>query len=188
MADLNQPEELLDPAPADGQAAPDGGMSALDRIGIEAQGLENDAQAVEDKILNGGEEPAPVVDPALAWAQMMMMAGGFVSMALPELRDVYTEAACMNWGAGMAAVAGKYGWDAGDTMAKWAPECALIMASVPLLIPTVRAVKTRQAAKKAKPLNKAPKRDESAAKDGLHATDVPTNPMHQEPGGFSVPT
>ena len=181
MADLNQPDE---PAPG---AAPEG-LSALDRIGIEAQGLENDAAAAEDKILNGEPEPATVIDPAHAWGQLAMMCGGILGMALPELRSVYTEDACLAWGGGMAAVADKYGWDAGDTAAKWAPEAMLLMASIPLIVQTVQAVKRRQAAAKATQLNDEPKRQQNSVAGQPDATTTEFKPMEQEPGGFSVPT
>lgn len=117
-----------------------------------------------------------------------MMVGGVLGMALPELRAVYTEDACLAWGGGMAAVSDKYGWDAGDTAAKWAPECMLLMTSIPLIVPTVQAIKQRQAASKAKALNEAPK---SAARGVAVANNAPiedVNPMMQEPGGFSEPT
>lgn len=182
MADLNQPEDL---APAPG--GPDG-LSALDRIGIEALGMENDAAAAEDKIVNGEPEPEPVIDPAHAWGQLAMMVGGVLGMALPELRAVYTEDACLDWGGGMAAVSDKYGWDAGETAAKWAPECMLLMTSIPLIVPTVQAIKQRQAAAKAKALNDPPKSEARGVAAPNNAEYVDPNPMTQPPGGFSVPT
>lgn len=180
MSDLNQPE---DQAPVSGPE-----MDPLDRIGLEAQGMEQEAQAAEDKILHGEPESEPVIDPAHAWGQLAMMAGGILTMALPELKSVYTEQNCMAWGGGMAAVADKYGWDAGDTMAKWAPECMLIMTSIPLIVPTVQAIKSRQAAAKAKSLNEAPKRPENAMAGPNNADTVDVNPMMQPPGNFSEPT
>lgn len=184
MPDLNQTDDAAGAAPG---GAPEG-LSALDRIGIEAMGMEADAAAAEDKILNGEPEPEPVIDQAQAWGQIAMMVGGVLGMALPELKSVYTEAACLEWGGGMAAVSDKYGWDAGDTAAKWAPECMLLMASVPLIVPTVQAIKARQAAAKAKPLNDAPKRAANGVAGRQDVTTVDLNPMAQEPGGFSVPT
>lgn len=190
MADLNQPAEAGEQAgqPAPGQAD---GLSALDRIGIEAQGLENDAQAAEDKITGNGEpEPAPVIDPAHAWGQLAMMAGGILGMALPELRAVYTEDACLAWGGGMAAMSDKYGWDAGDTAAKWAPECMLLMTSIPLIVPTIAAIKQRRKASKAKPLNSAPESAAGAVATppaGAAGDATPFRVMGLEPGGFSEP-
>lgn len=179
--DLNQPGEGTE------QPSAPGGMDALDRIGIEALGLEQAQQAAEDKIVNG-EEPEPVIDPARAWATMAMTFGGLLGMALPELRDVYTEDACMDWGRGMSLVADKYEWNADDTMAKWAPECALVMASLPLVIPTVQAIKERVAASKAKSLNDAPRHDLNSMAGPNNADTVDAKPMDQKPGGFSVPS
>jgi hypothetical protein len=118
-------------------------MDTLDKIALEAGGIEADAQAAEDAILN--PNPEPVIDPASAWAQLPMMFGGILAMAMPELKDVYTEPACMQWGGAMAQVAEKRGWDAQETMAKWGPEIALVLASVPLVVPTVAAIKKKRA-------------------------------------------
>lgn len=177
MADLNQP----------GEGAPEQ-LSPLDRIGLEAQGMEQEAAAEEDRIINGEPEPEPVIDPAQAWGQIAMMVGGVLSMALPELRSVYTEQACMAWGGGMAAVSDKYGWDASETAAKWAPECMLLMVSIPLIVPTVGAIKQRQAAMRAKALNDPPKKGGEGVAGPNNAATMDANPMMQEPGGFSVPT
>lgn len=183
MPDLNQPEDQPSAPGVPGE------LSALDRIAMEAQGMEAEAAAEEDKFLNGEPEPEPVIDPAHAWGQLAMMAGGILGLALPELRSVYTEQACMAWGGGMAAVADKYGWDAGETAAKWAPECMLLMASVPLVVPTVQAIRTRQKAMKAKELNARPQaHGENAMAGPNNAPEEPSNPMMMEPGGFSEPT
>lgn len=183
MPDLNQNNDVGASAPG----APDE-LSAMDRIAIEAQGHEQDQQAADEKIINGEPEPEPVIDPAHAWGQLAMMFGGVLSLALPELKSVYSEEACLAWGGGMAAVSDKYGWDAGETAAKWAPECMLLMTSIPLIVPTVQAIRSRQAASKAKPLNNPPERPENAGAAPNNAEEVPFNPMLQEPGGFSEPS
>jgi hypothetical protein len=177
MADLNQPGE--------GSAPPE--LDALDRIGLEAAGQEADAAAAEHEAIHGAD-PEPVIDHASSWAQLPFMVGGILSMVLPELRGVYTEEKCYAWGQGMALVADKHGWDAGETMAKWGPECMLIAASVPLIVPTVQAIKARQAARKAKPLNNPPGQPENGAEGANNAPEWDANPMNQKPGGFSVPT
>jgi hypothetical protein len=118
-------------------------LSALDRIEIEAQFAENEHAAKEEAILNPPDENA--MAPAIAWAQVPMMLGGILSMAMPELKNVYTEPACMQWGGAMSQVAAKHGWDAQETMAKWGPEIALAMASLPLIAPTVAAIKKKRA-------------------------------------------
>lgn len=118
-------------------------MDALEKIAIEAGGLEAEAQAAEEAILNPPDENA--IDPAIAWAQLPMMLGGILAMAMPELKNVYTEPACMQWGGAMSQVAEKYGWDAQETMSRFGPEIALTIASLPLIIPTVSAIKKKRA-------------------------------------------
>jgi hypothetical protein len=156
-------------------------LDNLDKIALEAMGGEIEDQAKQDAILN--PNPEPVIDPAKTWAQIPFMLGGMLAMAMPELKQVYTEAACMTWGQGMAAVSDKYGWDAGETISRWAPEFMLVAASMPLLVPTVRAVKARAEAAKARAPEKAPE----AVAGAQGAAAEPVNPMMAEPGGFSVP-
>jgi hypothetical protein len=116
-------------------------MDELDRIAAEAAVMESEAQAKIDDI----ENPPPLIDPAETWAQIPMMLGALLAIAMPELKDAYTEPACMQWGGAMAQVAEKYDWEAAETMSKWAPELALVFASVPLVLPTIAAIKTRKA-------------------------------------------
>lgn len=154
-------------------------LDALDRIALEAQGSENEAQAVEDAILN--PDAGTVIDPAQTWAQIPAALGGLLAIAMPELKNAYTEANCLQWGAGMAAVSEKYGWDAGETISKWTPEFMLIMATVPLLLPTIQAVQMRRAAADTKPQ----KKDADAV---AGPENKPFDMNLPEPGGFVVPT
>lgn len=119
-------------------------LSQLDMIGIEAAQDEAEAQAAQDAILNPQQEQAQVMPPAVAWSQIPMTIGVFLSSMMPELQGVFNESACANWGAAMASVSEKYGWSAEDTMAKWAPELALGMATLPLAVPVYKAVKSRK--------------------------------------------
>lgn len=113
-------------------------LSALDLIAQEAASEEAVAEAAANP------EPAPLVDPATAWAQIPAMFGGLISMALPELAPAYSQKNCMQWGSAMALVAEKHGWDASETMTKWAPEIALVMATLPLAVPTFQAIKSKR--------------------------------------------
>ena len=117
----------------------------LDQIEQDESKREADQQAAQE----AANTPEPVMDPAIAWAQIPKAVGGILAIAMPELENVYTDAACMNWGQGMSLVAEKYGWDASETMARYAPEMALVMATLPLAIPTVTAFKARRAAAEA---------------------------------------
>lgn len=116
-------------------------MDTLDMIHAEAQGLETEAQAAQDAILN----PEPAIDPAESWAQIPKMAGGLLAIAMPELAAAYTDANCLAWGRSMQVVADKYEWDAASTMARFAPEMGLVVASLPLVLPTIAAVQARRA-------------------------------------------
>ena len=115
-------------------------MDVLDQIAAEAAQLETEQAQVQQAIENPEEQQEPAIDPALAWAQIPKMFGGILSMALPELGAVYTDDKCHAWGSAMSMVADKYGWDAAETMAKWGPEIALTLATLPLAIPTVKAI------------------------------------------------
>ena len=159
-----------------------GGLDALDMIAIEARGSEAEAEAAQEAILN--PEPEHAVDPAIIWAQIPTALGGLLGIAMPVLKQAYTQEACAAWGQGMAAVAQKYDWDAAETVSKWAPEFMLLAASLPLVIPTVQAIKAHKAAADAK--------DKARTVDGVavppDAPAGPMNPMHQPPGNFSVPS
>lgn len=107
-----------------------------------------------------GQQPdtmsAPV-DPAKEWAQLPAMFGSLVSPFLPELRDVYTDAACRRWGEAMVPLAEKYGWNVNDFLAWLGPWIGVGMATWPLAVPTYQAVKSRRQAKPAeKPKPEAP--------------------------------
>lgn len=141
-------------------------MDALDQIAAEAAPLEAEQQQRLDDIENP-PAPEPIIDPSYGWAQIPAMVGGMLTMAMPELQGVYNEAACMQWGTAMHAVATKHGWEAGETMARWAPEIALTMASLPLVVPVVHAVKARKAA-----AEKAPSLAHAAARAREHADNA----------------
>lgn len=174
MADLNED--------AGAPAAPPGGqLDALDMIAIEALGAEAEADAAKEAILN--PDPEPAVDPAVIWAQIPAALGGLLGIAMPELKNAYTPEACAAWGQGMAAVAQKYDWDAAETVSKWAPEFMLLTASIPLVIPTVQAIKARKAIAEAK--------DRARTVDGVAGPQDgqagPVRPMDLPPGNFSEP-
>lgn len=168
------------PNPAD-QGAPDAldPNDPLDRIAMEAMSEEQARDAADDEFVNG--PPPPGIDPAMTWAQIPFMFGRLAGMAMPELIDVYSEERCYAWGQGMAAVSQKHGWDAAETMAKWGPEVALCMASVPLVVPTYQAIKARRVAAERERPAAPPEKDITPAAD-------PNDPMSQAPGGFSVPS
>jgi hypothetical protein len=151
-------------------------LSALDLIANEARVGETEMDAAAK--VAAGEDQAPAIDPAEAWAQIPAMFGGILAMAMPELKEAYTPAACLTWGQAMTAVSDKYGWEAGEVMAKWGPEIALTMATVPLALPVVKAIRDRKEAAKEKTPEATP---EKPAPYVMGAEGLPT------PGGFVEP-
>ncbi len=94
-------------------------------------------QAAEDKA-------AAQADPAFqakAWGALVYSIGGMLSVLAPELKGVYTEDACLAWGHSVVPVADKYGWDGPSNV----PELGLILATLPLALPTYFIVRNRLA-------------------------------------------
>lgn len=165
MADLN--ENQAEPAPLDPN-------DPLDRIAMEA-GVDEAARAqADDEFIN--PPPPPGIDPAQTWGQIPFMLGKVLAMGMPELATIYNEQACYQWGVGMAAVSDKHGWDAGEVIGRFGPEIALVVASVPLVVPTYQAIKARREA------------SEAAAKKEQPREEKDITPMGQEPGGFVDPS
>jgi hypothetical protein len=155
----------------------------LDRIAMESMTDEAAREQADADFLNPPSEE-PAIDPAQTWAQIPFMFGKLLGMAMPELRPVYNEEACLAWGVGMAAVSDKYGWDAGETIAKWGPEIALVVATLPLAVPTYHAIKARQEAKERA---EAARERERTTVDINQRPNAPSGPMDMEPGNFSEP-
>ena len=76
---------------------------------------------------------------ARQWGMLMFTIGGFCQMIAPELRQVYTEERCFNWGQQANSVAEKYGWNGPSAM----PELALIASTAGFAIPTYMVIKQR---------------------------------------------
>jgi hypothetical protein len=94
---------------------------------------------------------------AQSWGMIAFTIGGGLAMMCPELKQVYTEDACMQWGRSMMPVAQKYGWNSPGAL----PELGLAMCTLSLAVPSVLAVREKlRQAKEAKKL------EEAAAKTG----------------------
>ena len=76
---------------------------------------------------------------AREWGMLAFAIGGTLSMFAPELRQVYTEDACIGWGRAMHPVAEKYGWSSTSKT----PELGLALATVGLVAPTVVVIRHR---------------------------------------------
>ena len=69
----------------------------------------------------------------------MFTVGGFACMIAPELKPVYSQDRCLDWGQSANAVAEKYGWNGVSSM----PELALIASTVGFAVPTYMVVSQR---------------------------------------------
>lgn len=94
------------------------------------------------------EAAAQAADPdvkAKAWGMLAFSIGGILSVLAPELKAVYTEDACLAWGHAVVPVADKYGWDGPGNV----PELGLVMATIPLAVPSYLIIRKRLADMKA---------------------------------------
>ncbi len=73
---------------------------------------------------------------AQEWGVMLFSLGGVLTMVAPELKPVYSEERCLQWGHHMHMVAEKHGWNA----PAHSPEFALLIASVSFIVPTLAIV------------------------------------------------
>lgn len=82
---------------------------------------------------------------ARQWGSIAYMIGGALGIVAPELRQVYTERACMDWGRAVVPVAAKYGWNGAGHL----PELGLAIATLGLAVPSVLAVRAAMQREKA---------------------------------------
>lgn len=109
---------------------PGGGLAALGAITREADEANPDPATVE----RAEKEEAAVSaaeQGAREWGRLMFMLGGAVCMVAPELKPVYAQEPCLEWGRQAHAVAEKYQWK-GPAL----PELALAVSTLGFAIPT----------------------------------------------------
>jgi hypothetical protein len=82
---------------------------------------------------------------ARSWGVIAYMVGNSLAMLAPELKSIYTEDACLNWGRAMMPVAEKRGWNAPSSL----PELGLFIATASMVMPTVIIVRAKLIAIKA---------------------------------------
>ncbi len=115
---------------------------------MDAQRIEALDEIIQEADSVGGPTPeqqaeqaqaAGLEEGARAWGAVMYMVGGALSMVAPELRQVYTEQACLNWGRAAAPVAEKYGWNNPAAL----PELGLVIATAGFVVPSAVAIRAR---------------------------------------------
>lgn len=112
---------------------------ALTQIAAEGVALESDAPV-------GALPVDPDQGNAAEWARLPALFGSVLCMALPKLAPAYCQDNCMAWGREMDNVARAYGWNAAEIIAKLGPWPGLILATLPMALPTFAAIKEARAA------------------------------------------
>lgn len=123
-------------------------MEKMNGLAAMAADLDAEVTPKTDEELAAEEAAAKAADPetqAQAWAGLMAMIGGALTMIAPDLEQVYTEKSCLKWGASVVPVAQKYGWDGPSSV----PEIGLLIATLPLAVPSFFLVRARIAQLKA---------------------------------------
>lgn len=114
--------------------------------------MAEDIDAAAETVLTGQKPQqvaVEVIDPADAWADIPRKVGSLLTIVAPELRDVYSEAACKEWGRDMHRLATKRGWSTEGLP----PEVAAGISSAGFLLPTLLVLKgKRDAIRKAREL------------------------------------
>jgi hypothetical protein len=114
------------------------GLAALGNLTQEADAANPDA-ATQEQERQQGEKVEAAEQGAKEWGLLMFTVGGLVSMVAPELKPVYTEDRCLNWGKHANQVAEKYGWNGPGIM----PELALLGCTAGFMVPTVMVLREK---------------------------------------------
>lgn len=117
------------------------GMEQLNALGGMAEETDaaNPSAEQQEQASQEQAQEAQADVAAKQWGMLMFTLGGFSQMIAPELRAVYTQERCLDWGHQANAVAEKYGWNGPSTM----PELALIASTAGFLVPTYLAIDAR---------------------------------------------
>lgn len=109
-------------------------LDALDNLGDLVAEVDNENPTPEQRAgqVQEQKEADAAEKGAKEWALIPFTVGKTLAMLAPELGQVYTEQACLEWGGAAHLVAVKYGWTAPA-----APEFALAAMSINMAVPTV---------------------------------------------------
>lgn len=113
-------------------------------------------------------------DQAREWGVIAYTIGSALGMLAPELRQVYTESACLTWGRSVVPVAEKYGWNGPANV----PEIGLAISTAGLAVPTFLLIRKRLAE-----LRPAKARKAGEAGDVSDATVVESGQVGGSGGG-----
>lgn len=117
------------------------GPSGLDALGGMTSEVDRDNPGPEQKAqtAQAQADANTAEEGAKSWGMLMFTVGGFAQLFAPELRTLYSEERCLDWGKNAYAVAKKYGWDKTGMM----PELALAGSTLGFFIPTYLLVSQR---------------------------------------------
>lgn len=109
-------------------------------------GLVDEADAAAGPTPEQAQQQAEVVaaeavaeQGAREWGMLAFTIGNALAMFAPELRQVYSEDACLAWGRSVVPVAEKYGWSGTSKV----PELGMALATISLAAPTVIVIRHR---------------------------------------------
>lgn len=116
-------------------------LEQLQALGNMTQEIDSDNpdQATQQQAAQDQAEASEQDAGAKQWGLIMFTIGGFAQMIAPELKPVYSEDRCFQWGQQAQAVAAKHGWDGPGAM----PELALIASTAGFMVPTYLIVRQK---------------------------------------------
>lgn len=83
----------------------------------------------------------PAVDPAKEAADLIEFARSLLLPLYPRLEAVYTPEVCGRLGAAAGPLMAKYGLTLGGLFDRWAPEIGFAIVALPLVRPTIEAIR-----------------------------------------------
>jgi hypothetical protein len=128
------------------QGEADGGAGAPPPPNPELEALDGEAKRLDAPPAPGPEPGAaklPQLSPAEEWAAVPAIFGRIVSRVLPEVKDIYTDKANLEWGTEMATLAERYGWTASKFFAWLGPWVGVGLATEALVTPTAVVIYAR---------------------------------------------
>lgn len=105
----------------------------------------------------------PAADPAKEAAELIEFARSLLLPLYPRLEAVYTPEVCGRLGAAAGPLMAKYGLTLGGLFDRWAPEIGFAIVALPLVRPTIEAIRADRGQADGKP---------PAAADVPHPVDV----------------
>jgi hypothetical protein len=113
-------------------------MNALEGIVTEVDD-ENPSAEQQQAQQAEAQQALALQQQAQEWAAIAFMVGGALRIIEPSLERVYTEQACVAWGASVVPVAEKYGWNGPGSV----PELGLLIATAGLAVPSYLAIRAK---------------------------------------------